>query len=302
LGIVQKTAKLDEMLTVKQDALASLEESIAAKQGKMDKIAQQLSKMEEQSQSRFANVDNVVEERRQELLRIEESIEQAERELEQKRSAIAKAGQGNVTSPVLPSRRSSGKTTGERERSKEMMVQEMREAIGEIAGAYGDIPFGFLFTNDPAMSRLIQSNFAVLEETVEVSGLLDSKRAELSRTKQQVGDVQAELDAKRKQLSNLEESVSKTQVALRQRQSELARLEAGIAPVRDAVEQLTEYFNAPKEASIRVLNTGSMSLSTSRHSGDSAESGERVAKQGKAALIPKETGREPRQRIYGGGN
>lgn len=177
--------------------------------------------------------------------------------------------------------------------AKQLMVEEMQNSVEEIALKYGNIPFGFLFTNDDAIGRLVRGNFAVLEETVEVATLLDETTAELADKERRLADVESQVKIHQEQLQALRNDIVQHQIALRERKAELGTLEARIAPMAEAVETLNDFFNNPLDSSIKILPMRRQTSSPKAPQPDSGVSAQLSAQDTMTDAVA------PKQRIYG---
>jgi hypothetical protein len=115
--------------------------------------------------------------------------------------------------------------------AKAAMVQQMRDSVAAIAKAHGDLPFGFVFTNDPQIGAVIQRNVKIIEQSIPLENLVSERL-------QALDDVNARIAAAEKRLQRVEDALEPAQARLDALKAEESALEAKIEPMRGIVSAM----------------------------------------------------------------
>ena len=132
------------------------------------------------------------------------------------------------------------------EAAKAAMIGQMRESVAKIAHEYGDIPYGFIFTNDPTVGKIIADNVKVIEQSLPLEGIIKDQLGTLE-------EVNAEIKAARASLRVAQEQAAEAEGALAQRHAEIEEAEGQLAALQSETEGLAAQI-APMKAVVSAMD------------------------------------------------
>lgn len=129
---------------------------------------------------------------------------------------------------------------------KEIMVEEMRNTVAQIAEDHGNIPFGFVFTNDPEIGAVIQRNVKIIENSLPLEGLVNDRLQALEEVNAKISTAEAQFE--RMESEARRDLERKLAFERDQAQSQLNRVEASAAEARRELERTRRSIETEKSA------------------------------------------------------